>query len=289
MNDLLAAVDALTKPDILTRFTGVDHDHDWLELVRVLTREERDAMKQANANLPKKDRQKIPRTVKTGEWWCPWHDTPMVVTERPEPPEETINRHDDAPLLDQLEARIGSTLGDRGTSGVRVGGSPIDLAAFSLHRKIDKKIREWMTDLGATPGKGLSLAQLLRSWYTLRLSTFTPVGEDDRLRVRLDGWQTEIRDILDPPEQIPYRGQACPICGETRVVKVVEGDAADTVALWAFLRPAYRDEGSYGVCRACDTVLARDADPIMLRQKMNGTLTTGVGAVYQTATRGADE
>lgn len=73
------------------------------------------------------------------------------------------------------------------------------------------------------------------------------------------------------------------MCGESRAVKEIEGDAEDTVALWAFLRPAYREEGSYGLCKACDTVLARDPDPLMLRQKMNGTVETGkVGVVYST-------
>jgi hypothetical protein len=276
--DLLAAVDALTEKDRVPMLRGNSHDHDWLELVRVLTRQERDEIKAANAKLPKKDRQKVPRTVKTGEWWCPFCEA--VVAERPEEPAETINRRDDAPLLDQLEERVRGSLGDGGVKGANTGGSPIDIAAFGLRNRIDRDVRKWLKDLGASPGKNLTLAELLRTWHTFRLAGVYPVGEDDVFRVKLEGWETEIRDILDPPTQIPYMGQACPLCGETRAIKTIDAGNdvdEDTVALWAFLRPKYRTEGSYGLCRACGTVLARADDPITLRRKMNGTI-NGKGA-----------
>ena len=61
------------------------------------------------------------------------------------------------------------------------------------------------------------------------------------------------------------------------------------VALWAFLRPAYREEGSYGMCKACNRVLATDPDPLALRRIMNGTVQTGkVGLLYSTES-GLDE
>lgn len=271
---LLDAVDALTKPFVLARYTGTDHDHEWLDLVRPTTREERAEAKKAKRSLG--------RTLKTGELWCPWCDT--VVSERPDyEPRERISRHDDPPLLDQLQDRIRTTLGDAGTPGANTGGSPIDLTAFDKEREIGKEVRGWIEKLGARPGGDLTLNQLLRSWYLLRMGGVNPVGEDDRYRVTLEKWRTAILDILDPPKQIPYRGQACPLCGESQAVKVVEGDADDAVALWAFLRPAYREEGSYGMCKACGQVLARDDDPLALRRKMNGTVQTGkVGLIYVT-------
>lgn len=272
---LIDAVDDLTTPNVLTRFAGRDHSHDWMELVRPSTREERLAAKK------EKPPRKLGGMVKTGEWWCPWCE--LVVAERPDDePALTIDRFDDAPLLDQLEQRIRSTLGDAGTRGANTGGSPIDIAAYSLHGRIRVHVRGWLRAMGARPGKDLTLTQLMRSWYTLRAAGLNPVGEDEKLRKQLDGWRTAIMDILDPPTQVPYRGQACPICGEKRAQKEVEGVVDDSVALWAVLRPAYRSEGSYGICRACDTILAKDPDPILLRQKMNGTVSTGkIGFVYQ--------
>lgn len=267
--DLLAAVDALTKPDVLTRFTGTDHDHDWLELWRSTTPEERLAMREFNASRPRAERRPIPKSVKTGELWCPWCE--VTVSERPGAviPEQ-IDRHDDAPLLDQLEQLIRGSLGDNRAKGAQSGGSPINLSAYGLWQSIDSTVRGWMADLGARPGKSITLAQLLRSWYTLRLAGTHPVGEDEQFRSKVALWETAVRDILDPPTQIPYMGQACPLCGQTSAPGT-DGDG-DAVALWAFLRPTYRMEGSYGLCKACGEVLARDNDPLRLRQKMNGTI-----------------
>jgi len=262
---LLAAVDALTKPHVVARYTGTDHTHEWLPLVRETSREERHAAK--------RKRQKLARTVETGEWWCMWCDT--VASTKPDEAEtETIDRRDEDPLLDQLAARIGTTLGDSGTRGARTGGSPIDVDAYDEYAKIDATIRGWYRDLGATPGRGLSLVQLLRSWYVLYRAGHAPVGDDDAKARIIETWRTKILDILDPPDQIPYRGQPCPVCGETRARNEQGGVEQDTVALWAFLRPAYREEGSYGLCKACKTVLARNRDPLALRSRMNGVAAT---------------
>ena len=273
---LLDAVDALTTPVVIARFTGTDHDHEWLDLVRPTTHDERAAAKRA--------KRKLGRTFRLGELWCPWCD--LVVSERPEfEPERRLSRHDELPLLEQLEARIRTTLGDAGTKGANTGGSPIDIAAFTCAQKIGRDVRGWIEQLGGRTGKDLTLTQLLRSWYMLRIGGVNTSEDDDRYRAVLEKWRTTVMDILDPPEQIPYRGQACPLCGESRAVRDSEGVTEDMVALWVFLRPAYREEGSYGLCKACGTVLARDPDPLTLRRKMNGTLQAGtVAFVYSTDT-----
>lgn len=259
---LLDAVDALTKPDVLTRFAGGEHDHAWMELVRPVTPEER--------LVAKASKRKIGRSVKTGEWWCPFCE--KVTTERPEGPVEKINRRDDPPLLDQLEARVRSSLSDGGSPSAGSASVLLDVVAFDLARGIEAKLRRWFGEMGASPGGGLSLRELLRSWYVLYIGGHHPVGDDDVRRRAVESWVTEVRDILDPPDQIPYREQPCPICGETRALRSLDGEVRDTVALWAVLRPEYRPEGSYGICRACNTVLAQDTDPIRLRARMNGAV-----------------
>lgn len=262
--DLTSAVQDLTTPDTLTRYVGTDHDHSWMELVRPITAAEKAAAKATKV--------KPPKVVKTGEWWCPFCELTTAV--RPQEDEiKHIDRRDDPSLLDQLEARVRSTLSDGGASGRGGASVLVDVAAYDLSRRIEARMREWLGEVRATPGNGLSLRQLVTSWHQLYIGGVHPVGDDDRRSKNLEEWATEIRDILDPPDQIPYRGQPCPLCGETRALRDIAGEVDNTVALWAVLRPAYRNEGSYGICRACDKILAHDPDPITLRQRMNGTIT----------------
>lgn len=260
-NGLLLAVEALTKPDILTRYTGDAHDHFWSELVRPVTPEERAAAKA--------EKRKLPRTVGTGVWWCMFCDET-----RDQKPSgdmtQRIDRHDDPPLLDQLEARVRTSLSDGGAAGSGGASVLVDTSAFALVSRITEKLHTWYTELGASAGNKIPLVQLVRSWYALYLGGHQPVGDDLRRQVILERWVTEIRDLLDPPDQIPYRGQPCPICGETRAIRDLDGEVTDTVALWAVLRPRYREEGSYGLCRACNTVIATSSDPLQLRARMNG-------------------
>lgn len=266
-NPLLDAVDALTKPFVLTRYTGTDHDHEWRQLTRPLTPEEIAERKAA--------KKPVPRKVDTGEWWCEWcHE---VVDVRPEKANtDRINRRDDPPLLEQLEAAVTSDVGGGAGQGQAAHTrTPFDVGALTLYGAIDERVRAWFLDIGGAPGKGITLTQLLRSWYVLRTATIHTTADDDRYAAVLRGWRTGILDIIDPPEQIPYRGQPCPVCGETRARIEVAGDVEDTVALWAFLRPEYREEGSYGLCRACRSVLATDTDPIRLRARMNGAIKPG--------------
>lgn len=268
INELLEAVDALTRPVTAVTFVGTAHAHEWHQVKRSLTPDELAALKKSKGKLVKEDRE-----TPTGQHWCRWCDA--VVDQVPAPDDgQAVNRRDDAPLLEQLTERVRSTLSDGGGSSTAGAGVLIDVAAFDMFDAIDGRLRSWITiELGGKVGKGLTLLELLRSWYVLYASSFNGIGDDQRRQRVLEGWATSIRDILDPPDQVPYMGQPCPICGETRALRGLAGEVEDTVALWAILRPSYRSEGSYGICRACDQILARDTDPMTLRAKMNGAIT----------------
>lgn len=257
------AVDALTRPVVTLRSTGTDHDHEWRPLMRPLTVDEIAERKRL--------KRPIPRKVETGHWHCEWCDT--TVEERPEKiASNRISRRDDPNLLEQLHAAVTSSIGGNGSGQLAHTRTPFDVGALNLYGAIDERIRAWFLMLDGKPGKDLTLTQLLRSWHRLRNATTFTDDDNDRYASILTGWKTAILDILDPPEQIPYMGQACPICNNTRARVEIAGEVEDTVALWAFLRPEYRDEGSYGLCRACRTVLATDTDPIRLRARMNGAI-----------------
>lgn len=260
---LQGAVDALTKPVVTLRSTGTDHDHHWQPLLRALTPDEIAERRQT--------KRPIPRKVETGQWWCAWCET--MVDERPEKVAgNRISRRDDPNLLEQLHTAVTSSIGGNGSGQLAHTRTPFDVGALNLYGAIDERVRAWFLMLERKPGKDLTLTELLRSWHRLRRAALFTDEEDDRFASVLTGWRTAILDILDPPEQIPYMGQACPLCSNTRARVEIAGEVQDTVALWAFLRPEYRDEGSYGLCRACRTVLATDTDPIRLRARMNGAI-----------------
>lgn len=260
---LLDAVEALTRPVVTVRSTGADHDHEWRPVTRPLSREENAERKAAK--MPARSK------LETGSWWCPWCDT--EVTEKPDGATgRTINRREDASLLEQLHTAITSSIGGNGSGQLAHTRTPFDVGALNLHGAIDERVRAWLLMLDAKPGKDLTPSALLTGWHVLYRAGIHTETEDGRYAHILRGWRTAILDILDAPEQIPYIGQACPLCGETRARILIAGEVEDTVALWAFLRPAYREEGSYGLCRACRTVLATDTDPIRLRARMNGAI-----------------
>lgn len=266
--ELLSATDALIKPFVLAAYRGTEHDHQWQALTRPPTNDELAECKRL--------KKPVRRKVDTGEWWCQWCDT--TVTERPtNATVSRIDRRDDLPLLEQLHNAITSDIGGGSGEGqLAHTRTPFDVGALNLHGAIDERIRAWLQDIGGAPGKGLTLSQLLTSWRVLYMSGVNTDTDMSRYARILDRWKTGILDIIDPPNQIPYRNQPCPLCGETRALVNVGGDVEDTVALWAFLRPEYRDEGSYGMCKACREVIVRDTDPIRLRARMNGAIAPGV-------------
>ena len=171
-----------------------------------------------------------------------------------------IVRRTDPPLLDWLEDAIAAD-----ASGGNGGGkqarerTPIDVGAFTLYEDIDGRVRSWVGDLGGKPGKGLTPAQMLRSWYVLWNSGIHSEGITRAYLSILEGWVRAITDILDPPKRIEITSP-CPVCGQEWVnigLKLPDGrDDPDDVervhVLIAVERESIRE--SFAMCRACDRV-----------------------------------
>lgn len=183
-------------------------------------------------------------------------------------PNRKMVRREDPPLLDQLSTAVTPNIG--GTGGGQLPNTRINIAAnaFDKRAHIDERLRAMLDDLGARPGKNVTAREMLRTWYILYTAGHQPIGEDRHFQEFINRWATEIRDIIDAPTQIPYR-EPCPLCKETRAQWWADGMLQEGAALWAILRPEYRDEGSYGMCRACDQVVARADTPLELRYRIN--------------------
>jgi hypothetical protein len=253
--DLLSAVDALTKPVTLVRWQDVGHDHEWVQVVRPTTPEERAESRKKNPN------QNAPLTVPVpGLYACEWH-SPVLTTTQPQHrlPEQAVRRRTEASLLDQLKDAVAS---DKGQGGGRKPGReqvPIDVAALALYEFIDGRVRAWLDELGARPGKDVTPAQALRSWYTLWTAGQHVDGLEVRYRTVIEGWKQQILDKLQPPKRIELMAP-CPICGKEWMnigLKLPDGsddpnDIEQVRVLSAVERESIDD--SYALCQACDTV-----------------------------------
>lgn len=251
--DLLSAVDALTKPVKLVRLQDTDHDHEWIELTRPTTTQERDEARR------QKPPRKLPPTMPlAGQYRCQWCDT-VTSAPRVRNSEQTLRRRTELPLLDQLRDAVAS---DQGQSGGKKPGReqvPVDIAAIQMYENIDGIIRAWLLELGARPGKEITLTQALRSWYTLWAVSQHVEGIERRKRVTLEGWAVQVRDKLQPPKRIELTAP-CPECGfEWINVGLKRADRSDDPedleyvrTLTAVERPSLDD--SFAVCQKCDTV-----------------------------------
>jgi hypothetical protein len=199
-NLLLDAVDQLTKPVRQMRIMETDHDHDWLALTITRTHAELKALKAAGEDNPEK-------TIRTGQWWCPWCDTVVDTPERTVPTTKVVRR-EDASLLDQLEEAVGNSLENAGNSKPAAERAPADIAALQLSVDIRAELVKWMGDLGAKPGAGLSLSALLRSWYTFQLASVHP--EDGKIGT-LRWWAGRVKGMLEPTNHSEIL-HICPSC-----------------------------------------------------------------------------
>lgn len=221
-NLLLDAVDALTKPIRRMRIMDTDHDHDWLAVTITRTHKELKALKAAGEDNPEK-------TIRTGEWWCPWCNAVERTPDRREPGTTTIRREDD-PLLDQLETAVANSTESAGGKPA-AERSPVAIGALQLTVDIRAELVTWMGEIGGRPGAALTLAELLRSWYTLQLAS---IASHDAKIGTLRYWAGKIRTMLEPAGAKSEVLEICPRCEFAFVLTndermhALQGTSADT-------------------------------------------------------------
>lgn len=162
----------------------------------------------------------------------------------------TLFRRTDPCLLEQLAARIGSSIeGGNGSRSAARERVPIDVGAFTLLEEIDGMVRAWLLDFGARPGRLVSTGEALRSWFVFFQASPREPEEVSRHEGRLWGWVQRVEDIVDPPT-VEEVTRPCPSCGERRTVQGSGEDAVSVSALRAVWRPSDASS-SFAECRAC--------------------------------------
>lgn len=165
------------------------------------------------------------------------------------------------PLLEQLRAAIGSSMGAGGGGG-RGNGGLLDYGAFTLWEHIDGIVRGWLQSFGADHrGDLLDVMQALPHTVQAQLANGTI---DDDLRERLDAmyaqWVVQIEDHFDPPRQKELTAP-CPECGERWHV---DGDTQRA----AVVIPVKQGRAIIAECRCCDTLWATETELVALADGM---------------------
>lgn len=165
----------------------------------------------------------------------------------------------DPPLLDWLQEAIGNNIGGGGGGKPARERAPMDFGAFTLYEDIDGRVRSWLHELGAKPGKHVTPTQMLRTWYTLWNAQIHTDSLNSAYASILEGWEDAIKDKLDPPKRIEITSP-CPACGAEFVnvgLKLADGsDDPDDVERVRVLNAVEREriEDSYAMCAACNRV-----------------------------------
>lgn len=221
---LLDAVDALTKANP-RNLAGVRHEHEWMTV---------------DDDSPCRWCEAI-----KGDGSLPWTSNPRKLS--------------DAPLLDQLQSAVANNIGGNGGGKQARERTPLDVGAFQLYETIDGRLRAWLLDLGAKPGKNVTAREMLRSWYALWIGGVHDDSFDKHYQSILEGWEQQIRDRLDPPKRIEISAP-CPACGKEYVnigLKLADGrDDPNDVERVRVLNAVERENisESFVLCSACDKI-----------------------------------
>lgn len=170
-----------------------------------------------------------------------------------------IRKRVNPPLLEWLAESVGNNIGGGGGGKAARERTPIDIAALTLYEEIDGRVRSWLDELGARPGKDISSTQALRSWYALWIGRQHTEGLEQAYVNILEKWEQRINDILDPPKRIEITAP-CPACGQEFVnigLKLEDGtDDPNDIERVRVLNAVEREriEDSFVMCSACDRV-----------------------------------
>lgn len=173
--------------------------------------------------------------------------------------EGKIFRRTDEPLLVQLRAAIQNNIGGSGGGKQARERTPLDVGAFALFEDIDGRVRSWVSELGGRVGKDLTVEVLLRAWFVLWSAGQHEPATVERFTGMLEGWAQQIKDKLDPPNQIEITSP-CPVCGVEWLnvgLKLPDGsDDPDDVERVRVLAAVERDnmDDSYAMCKSCNRV-----------------------------------
>ena len=120
----------------------------------------------------------------------------------------------EAPLLYLLERAVASDMGRGSVSGVSGVGGVLNLAALDLWRKVCAVVAEHWPGRGDLQQANTPVIQRLEVWAS------SLAGTDDEIYL-LDlchNWHEAIRNLLEPPKEVPLRGVTCPTCKRNRVL-----------------------------------------------------------------------
>jgi hypothetical protein len=169
-------------------------------------------------------------------------------------------RRTDAPLLEMLHDAVASNVGGTGSGAPGRERVPLDLGALELFGAIDERVRAWLADLDARPGKDVSPTQSLQTWHVLWSANTANAALEPQFRTVLERWVVEIGQVLDPPRRIELGGSEpvpCPKCGEEWVLngsQRLNGTVDPNDAAWARAVAVYEHgtlDESFAACAAC--------------------------------------
>lgn len=120
----------------------------------------------------------------------------------------------EAPLLHMLQVAIGSSQGAGSVSGASGSSGVLNLAALELWRGISAVVGEHWPGRGDLAQSRVPVIPRLEQWVG------SLAGTDDEVYL-LDlchTWHEAIRNLLEPPKEVPLRGVGCPSCKQDRVL-----------------------------------------------------------------------
>lgn len=155
-------------------------------------------------------------------------------------------------LLEQLDAAIRQTVGDRGGGALANERSPLNNEALYKATIITSQIRDWARMVGLTPKPADKPWGTLRQWYIAYCNTHRQT--DDTYVNQLNNWHNQIVNMFDPP-RIHDFPNPCPTCGATSWVNETDGLTYNRPLVITY-KPDSTDliQQAKGMCRACNKV-----------------------------------